>query len=369
MKTHSIWLKNKLLSLNQLLDSERKIGVQILEILLEIEKRKAYCELGYDGLFSFVVKHLKFTEAQAFQRIQAMHAIKSLPELKEKIESGAMSVSVVAQVQTYVRQEQVQEGLKISKEELAQLFQQFENKTTKEAKAQIHELRGEKIKLQLILELDEEADALWKTFRESSAHQTQGDSLNGFKLLLKSFLKTKKRVNTENDSTAVTTIISVTQPAPSPESHSNAQQTASIAVPKTMMKPNTLTSNNTPFKKIYESTAVSQGDIPQTIQQKFKCSESSEFPGNTQQTFQRSDSLSIKVNPSRYVPTNIKKQVFARDQYRCTNCESKYALTLEHIIPFANGGTHTLNNLKVLCRNCNLKNGVRTFGTERMRRA
>ena len=333
MKKPSIWLEKTLLSLNYLLDSERKIGVQILEILLEIEKRKAYCELGYDGLFSFVVKHLKFTEAQAYQRIQAMHAIKHLPELKQKIESGALSVSVVAQVQTYVRQEQVQERLTITKAERALLFQQFENKTTKEAKAQIHELKGEKIKTQLILELDEEAEQLWKAFRELSAHQTQGDSLSSFKLLLKSYLNTKKRVNASKDVA------------------NDAMKDGQAA---TIIK----TANNKPHTPILHANN----------QPTFKQSDCSVNSDSIPQPFQRSDSLSIKVNPSRYVPTNIKKQVFARDQYRCTNCESQYALTLEHIIPFANGGSHALENLKVLCRNCNLRNGIESFGEEKMKR-
>lgn len=101
-------MKRKNLELIQevirLVDEERRIGIEILERLQEIERRKAYVEIGYDGLFSFCVKELKYSEAQAVRRIQAMRAMTELPELKEKIQSGALTVTTVSQVQTHLRQ-------------------------------------------------------------------------------------------------------------------------------------------------------------------------------------------------------------------------------------------------------------------------
>lgn len=39
-----------------LVNQERRIGVEILECLYEIETRKAYAELRYDGLYSYCVR-------------------------------------------------------------------------------------------------------------------------------------------------------------------------------------------------------------------------------------------------------------------------------------------------------------------------
>src|SRR5437773_2281437 len=93
IKNTSKWLENTLITLQKLVQEERRIGIEILDLLWEIERRKAYAELGYDGLYSFCVRELKFTESQAFQRIQAMRALKSTPALnqviKNKIESGS----------------------------------------------------------------------------------------------------------------------------------------------------------------------------------------------------------------------------------------------------------------------------------------
>lgn len=103
-----------------------------------------------------------------------MRAIKLIPELKNKIESGKMNVTTVAQVQCYLRQEQVQTGTIKNKHEKLELFQSFENKTSKQVKEEIQILKGERIKKKLVIELDEEAEALWKQAKEQLAHQSLG---------------------------------------------------------------------------------------------------------------------------------------------------------------------------------------------------
>ena len=284
MKNASNWLKNAILDLNSLLEKERKIGVQILELLLELETRKAYAELKYDGLYSFCVKELKFSESQAFQRIQAMHALRTNPELKEKIESGSMSVSTVAQVQVMIRQEQAQ-GAKLSHVEKKNLFNHFDHKTSKEVKEEIHVMRGEKIKCQLVLELDEEAERLWKEFKAHTAHQTRCDHLNAFKVILKSWMTNSKSQRSDSWSTKL--------------------------LKRELIKPKLL---------------------------------------------------------SRYIPSTIRQQIFARDGHQCTQCHSTYALTIEHIVPFALGGTSEPENLKTLCRSCNQYQGIKVFGQAAMKR-
>ena len=328
MKIHSNWLKNTLHELQKLLTEERKICVQILELLLEIERRKSYAELGYDGLYSFCIRELKFTESQAFQRIQAMRALKSTPEIKEKLKSGTMSVSTVAQVQVFLRQEaQQKDAPKRTREDRASLFTQFENKTSREVKTQIAELKGEKFKTKLNLELDEEAEQLWKSAREQTAHQSHSNELQCFKIVLSEWLENKN--------------------APFSRSKLAAKTKASTtAVPRR----NISWSTKPAFTKPAVSLAHTQ-------------------PGSaTQQPIPTPSITQPTKAQVRYVPLATKREVFNRDQHQCKNCGSKYALTLEHIIPYAKNGTHHPKNLIVLCRNCNLHQGVKEFGLETMRR-
>lgn len=291
MKTPAKWLENALIELRSLDREERRIGVKILECLAEIERRKAYSELGYDGIYSFCVRELRYTESQAFQRMQAVHAMNAVPEVKAKIESGAMSVTTVAQVQIHLRQERAQ-GVKRDAAEKLELFTQFENKTSHEVKKELAELRGERLRAKLAIELDEEAEFLWKEVRAKAAHETMGDDLNCLKLLMKDWLARREGVARGNGTTNLR-------------------------------------------RSISGLTQV-QSQLPS---------------GN-----------------SRHVPAAIRREIFKRDEAKCTNCGSKHALQIEHIVPFILGGTHEPSNLKLLCRSCNLRQGIKQFGAEAMRR-
>jgi DNA-binding TFAR19-related protein (PDSD5 family) len=66
----------------------------------------------------------------------------------------------------------------------------------------------------------------------------------------------------------------------------------------------------------------------------------------------------------RYISVQLKAQVWERDQGKCQNCQSQYAIELDHIRPFALGGKTTLENLQLLCRNCNQRKGLFTLASD-----
>lgn len=61
-------------------------------------------------------------------------------------------------------------------------------------------------------------------------------------------------------------------------------------------------------------------------------------------------------NP-RFITAAIKKAVFLRDKV-CQKCSSKNVLEYDHIHPFALGGKTEIQNLRILCRNCNQRQRV-----------
>ncbi|MFX1399465.1 MAG: HNH endonuclease [Promethearchaeota archaeon] len=56
---------------------------------------------------------------------------------------------------------------------------------------------------------------------------------------------------------------------------------------------------------------------------------------------------------SRYIPPHVKKKVWKRDRGQCVKCGKKENLEFDHIIPFSKGGSNTVNNIQLLCENCN----------------
>lgn len=54
-----------------------------------------------------------------------------------------------------------------------------------------------------------------------------------------------------------------------------------------------------------------------------------------------------------------KEQVLERDGHACVWCGSTEWLEVDHIVRYADGGTHDLDNLRTLCHDCHAKRGDR----------
>lgn len=62
---------------------------------------------------------------------------------------------------------------------------------------------------------------------------------------------------------------------------------------------------------------------------------------------------------SRSIPQDVKIAVYYRDGGRCVECGDSQYLEYDHIIPWSLGGASSVENLQILCRNCNLKKGAK----------
>lgn len=56
---------------------------------------------------------------------------------------------------------------------------------------------------------------------------------------------------------------------------------------------------------------------------------------------------------SRYVPDELKRRIFDRDEGKCVYCKSVENIEYDHITPVSRGGESTEDNLQLLCRSCN----------------
>jgi len=60
------------------------------------------------------------------------------------------------------------------------------------------------------------------------------------------------------------------------------------------------------------------------------------------------------LQPARRATTRaMRQEVYDRDGGRCVACGSAFDLQYDHIIPLARGGSHTAQNLQLLCSACN----------------
>jgi hypothetical protein len=246
-----------LLQAKALATQERDVLTRVLHHLREIESRRLYTDLKYHSLFDYAVRELKYSEAQASRRIQAMRAMVAIPEIESKIASGELSVSNVAMVQTAF----IKSGKKMNRRDV---LKKIEGLTTRQAQVVVG-----KPKKELTLDMIGD-DAL----REK------------MKRILGKY------------------------------AHSKMSLEAAL---------NMMADKELEPKKLQRDATPAPG-------------------------------LSFATN---------RKRLMAKAD-KCTRCGSKHALQVDHIIPRARGGTDLPGNLRVLCRSCNQRAAIRSFGLPKM---
>lgn len=70
------------------------------------------------------------------------------------------------------------------------------------------------------------------------------------------------------------------------------------------------------------------------------------------------------------IPTEVRRHIYARDNYTCAYCGRggrNLLLTIDHIFPVSLGGTNEIGNLVTACRACNMSKGAKVMNTAGLR--
>ena len=180
--------QNLLLKINTLVKEERKLLLEILHYLREVERRKVFADLGYDSLFKYCVWGLGYSEGQAQRRINAMRMMRDLPEVEKKIEEGRVNLSQLSLLQGFFKEKE------IVREEKLQLIEQVEKKSLDDTRRMLNNETLRQLKFKVKSEIYES----WRKLRGISAHQYKTDeellhSLIVEKLQKKNLSQTKHR--------------------------------------------------------------------------------------------------------------------------------------------------------------------------------
>lgn len=74
------------------------------------------------------------------------------------------------------------------------------------------------------------------------------------------------------------------------------------------------------------------------------------------QTIEQSSSWIDKTEAEatrQAIRSEVRREVWRRDQGRCVRCGSRENLEYDHIIPVSKGGSNTARNIELLCETCN----------------
>jgi hypothetical protein len=282
---------------------ERRVTLELILHLKEIEARMLYAELGYDSLHEFAIKDLGLSGGSAHRRLAAMCLLNEVPEVKEKLATGALTFTNAAKIQVALNAAH-ETPLKMDLK--SEIVRACSNVTQNEC---------DRILFQKIPELTEHLPE--EKVRRVTADKTE------IKLIVSEALLQK------------------------------------------IQKLNHLLSHANTEQKILN---LFERLVDQELERQVKKSQPKTKTHPTVGPHEKLRSDSVEVRPSKAVPAEIRKQVFARAHSKCEfdGCNSTYQLQVDHIRPRCLGGDHSLENLRVLCRTHNLFEARRILGEKKM---
>ena len=138
MSFHHLSHNDLIANFSDLVQKELQITAQVLACIAEIDRRKLYLEKGYSSLFDFLVRDYGYSPGAAMRRVDGARLLRELPDVKEKIERGTLTLSQANQIQRAAREMKKAERA-LSTKEKQELIVQVEHASKKETEKIIAE--------------------------------------------------------------------------------------------------------------------------------------------------------------------------------------------------------------------------------------
>jgi hypothetical protein len=290
-----------------LVQQERKLTSQILDLLQKVEDEKLYLGAGFANLFDYLVRGLGYSESLAYQRKSALRLCKEIPEIKEKINQGSLSLATIARASRVLNTKSVSEKRNLLKE--------LENKSSR----QVDKILA--------------SDLMTQNF-PCSGVKNQGPNELTFDLNPEFVGVTN---NTDGNSNKALT--------------SGALQVGvSVAASNKLLNKVTLELTEVEFAQLQKLKALKSHQV-KNISELVSLLVDREL-----EKYNRTSNSSSKSKNPRQIKFSLKSHLLQKAKYQCQfpGCEQTHFLQIDHIQSVANNGTNRPENLQVLCQAHNL---------------
>ena len=401
--------------LENLRGKERKIQLDILLYIVELEKRKLYLLRGYNSLFEFCTRQLGYSRASAYRRIQASKCIGRFPKVANMLLTGELNISIVSLISGILTIENINtiislvRGKSYRDAEIAiVMYKPIETKARDKIKpvSVLEKKSGPDIMTNRdtkntdiclnvetnrrnsnnnnINEIDFSPGADTSSVKETSKEETEGLELKQkFKLEFMvdpEFIKKLDRIKSQlsrkypkgvNFEMLFTVVIDEYLDRHSPEKRiqrrekrgADKQNKEAMFIDKEKDRNKAKASRD---KQALKTKGVSSKQ-KENIKKRQKINKDTANGNNNR--------LRTNKERTRNIPAAVRDKVFKRDGGKCTfagnngnRCNSTWNLQIDHIVPFAKGGDNSLENLRLLCERHNKLEAERAYGKEFMKR-
>lgn len=296
---------------------EKEIVVEVIQYLKEIERRRLHLERGYSSMFAFATVFLGYSEAEAHIRIQAARLTQSIPEATQFIESGELSLSVAASAQSHFRKE---------------------NLRRKELGKPVLNIQEKREVLELVTGASrrEAEHSLNIHFSQQSTKKLQFEAAPELMAKIERLMNLMAHKNFDRDLGRMVEIL--VDAELERYEHKNGQSWTLKELEKPSLDQRITT---TEVAKANESNQQTLGNL-------------------------MIDTKGISKR-NRYIPRKTRTRVWANYKGECTyqdpltgrKCQTKHGIQIDHKIAFSKGGTHSAENLTLLCASHNAWKGFR----------
>jgi len=359
--------------LSALLQTSRRTDADLVAHIGEVDFRRLYAREAAPSMFAYCTQILHLSEAEAYLRIAAARAAHQHPQLLAMLGDGRLHLSAIAKLSPH-----------LTAENRDSVLRRAAHRSKREVEELVAELRPRPDVPCLVRRLPERIEGTPVLTPPSSTVQSErgggapsGNALNaGAELRLDgvdapvdplSSLELPRVVPLEPIRSA--------QPLVEPlaPSRYKVQFTASAELREKLERLQALLRTELPDADL---AAVIDRAVTQTLQQleaRRYARTSSPRAAATGVAPGSATSHRQLVSAVRHIPAAVRRAVFERDDGRCRyrdeagrRCPERHRLEYHHLRPFAMGGSHTADNVRLMCRTHNLYLAERDYGQRAM---
>ena len=300
--------------LHDLRSREHLCTVDLIEALVECDRTRAHLEHGYDTLWNFLVDGLQYSNAAASRRFKAMKCARKFPGVLAALREQHVTLSSLEAIEPLLDE--------IADE--AALFDRIVGKSYVQVKEEVMKAGP----------TEEKRESVRRQFVKTEVPKAAG--------LFAASLEAE------------------VASAPAPVVEERVTVTLSLTPEE--------------FALIEHARAIASrkpGRVPSVRE---ALVEAARFYVEKRGPRQRESAkaASTESTRTRHVPAAVRDAVMLRDGERCTfvssngrRCPATLDLHVDHVVPFALGGTHESENLRLLCGAHNRRRAEKTFGPRR----
>lgn len=332
---------------------EQRMTVQLLHHIGEVDRRKLYLNEGYPSLFDYCARCLRYSSSGAGRRIQAARCMRRFPEVAGLLRSRELTLGTVALIASVLRQDNKDTVLsrvrgKSLRDRVRPVCVPVERRATT--------VPSGSLGLTPNAGSGSAADPSGPTPEvtpsagSGSAAEPSHPTLEG----------------TPSAGSAADAPASDDTPAAAAavERRLHVQFLASEELMQQFTAVRALVAHRCPKGTIAEVLGV--------VLQDYLERHSPVARQRRREARKQRPAMTTRASAaSRHIPARVRDAVFLRDGGRCTfvtkdgrRCNTRHALQVDHIRPFATGGTSAPENLRLLCAAHNRLAAERTFGRD-----